>query len=88
MLPLTTRGNSVTASDRYPHIPERNARICTRYDESRAEGLSFDALGVEFGRSGQTVRQIIRDRDRARSRAVKLEPLRNAFAKGLGRPKE
>ena len=37
----------MVAIDRYPHVPERNARICARYDETRAEKLSFGDLGRE-----------------------------------------
>ena len=70
---------------RYPHVPERNKRICARYDEGRASGLSLTALGKEFSLSRETVRCIIVRRDNARRRADALAPLREAFAKGIGR---
>jgi hypothetical protein len=79
----------MAAINRYPHVPGRNARICARYDESRAEKLSFEDLGREFGLSRETVRKVIGDRDRdlfrAERLAAKLRPLREAFAKGIGR---
>jgi hypothetical protein len=89
----------MAAINRYPHVPERNARVCARYDESRAEKLSFDVLGREFGLNRETVRLIVRRRDHARNRrrdharkrlerqAVRLRPLREALARGVGRPK-
>ncbi|MGX4774011.1 hypothetical protein ACWAUC_29900 [Bradyrhizobium guangdongense] len=70
---------------RYPHVPERNKRICARYDEGRASGLSLTALGKEFGLSRETIRGIINRRDNARRRADSLAPLREAFSKGIGR---
>jgi hypothetical protein len=33
--------------DANPHVPERNKRICARYDQGRASGLSFTELGKE-----------------------------------------
>ena len=70
---------------RYPHVPERNRRICARYDDGRASGLSLTALGKEFGLNRETIRGIIRRRDNARRRAEALAPLREAFATGIGR---
>jgi hypothetical protein len=67
-------------------MPERDAKICARYDTSRAEKLSLRDLGLEFGVSGETVRKIVGRRNRARERALRLEPLRQQFARGLGRP--
>ena len=71
---------------RYPHVPERNKRICARYDEGRASGLTLTDLGKEFGISRETVRLIILRRDRTRRRADALAPLREAFAKGIVGP--
>ena len=73
------------SKSRYPHVPERNKRICARYDEGRASGLSLTALGKEFGLNRETIRGIIRRRDNARRRAEALAPLREAFATGVGR---
>ena len=75
----------LSKNNRYPHVPERNKRICVRYDESRASGLSLTDLGKEFGVSRTIVSAVIRKRDRDRNRAERLAPLRNAFAKGIGR---
>jgi hypothetical protein len=72
-------------SDRYPYVPERNKRICARFDEGRASGLTLTDLGKEFGISRETVRLIILRRDNAQRRANALAPLREAFANGIGR---
>ncbi|WP_439408798.1 hypothetical protein ACNJX9_11265 [Bradyrhizobium sp. DASA03076] len=74
-------------SDRYPHVTERNKRICALYEEGRASGLSLTALGKEFDLSRETIRGIIRRRNNARRRAEALAPLREAFAKGNGDPR-
>jgi DNA-directed RNA polymerase sigma subunit (sigma70/sigma32) len=71
------------SKSRYPHVPERNRRICARYDEGRATGLSLSDLGKEFGISRETVRRVISKRDRSLRRADALAPLREAFAKGV-----
>jgi DNA-directed RNA polymerase sigma subunit (sigma70/sigma32) len=73
------------SKNRYPHVPERNKRICARYDEGRASGLPLTDLGSEFGINRETVRLIILRRDRSQRRADRLAPLREAFAKGTGR---
>jgi hypothetical protein len=70
------------AINRYPHVLERNAQICARYDASRAEKLSLQDIGAEFGVCRETVRNVIEKRNRARQRAVSLEPLRQLFARG------
>ncbi|MBR0809337.1 hypothetical protein JQ636_37900 [Bradyrhizobium japonicum] len=75
----------MATESRYPHVPERNKRICARYDEGRASGLSLDDLGNEFGISRETVRRVLVKRDRASRRAERLKPLRDAFSKGVGR---
>jgi DNA-directed RNA polymerase sigma subunit (sigma70/sigma32) len=73
------------AISREEFVPERNERICARYDEGRASGLTLTDLGREFGISRETVRLIILRRDRVRRRADALAPLREAFATGIGR---
>ena len=71
---------------RYPYVPERNKRICARYDEGSASGLTLTDLGREFGLSRETVRLILLRRDNARRRAARLAPLKEAFANGVARP--
>lgn len=70
---------------RYLHVPERNKRICARYDEGRASSLTLTELGKEFGLNRETVRLIVRRHERARERAKRLAPLREAFATGVSR---
>ncbi len=55
---------------------ERNARICAR----REQGLSFEAIGVEFELSREQVRRIVRGAERKTQRSERLSPLRKAFA--------
>ncbi len=80
--------NQKAPVDRYPRVPDRNARICARYDKTRAEKLSLAGLGNEFGLSRETVRMVILRRDRSRKRYENLVPLREAFARGTPRRSE
>jgi hypothetical protein len=75
-----------TSKSRYPHVPERDRRICARYDEGRASGLTLTDLGKEFRVSRTIVSSVIHKRDSARKQTERLAPLRDAFAKGIGRP--
>lgn len=73
------------SKSRYPHVPERNKRICARYDEGRASGLSLTDLGKEFGLSRETIRLIVRKHKRRRKHSPRLALLREAFARGVSR---
>jgi DNA-directed RNA polymerase sigma subunit (sigma70/sigma32) len=57
-------------------ISERDKTICDR----RADGLSFDKIGEEFGISRERARQICRSTERRIKRGMRLSPLQRAFA--------
>jgi hypothetical protein len=74
-----------THKNRYAYVPERDKRLCARYDETRPSGLTLAALGKEFGISRTAASNILTKRDRERRRAERLKPLRDAFAKDSGK---
>jgi hypothetical protein len=55
---------------------ERDAKICARRDG----GLTYEAVGREFGLSRESVRQIVERRTRRLKQYERLSPLREAFA--------
>jgi DNA-directed RNA polymerase sigma subunit (sigma70/sigma32) len=56
---------------------ERDAKICARRDA----GLTYMAIGHEFGISHERVRQIVAAWERKQKRAKSLAPLRATFEK-------
>jgi DNA-binding NarL/FixJ family response regulator len=56
---------------------ERDRAIC----QKRAEGLSYNKIGLEYGLSHTRVADIVRKQQRSDERAKRLAPLKAAFAR-------